>query len=70
MRAYAVFGSKLDQSRFALKGSGRISGEGFCVEVISEAKGWMGSWLLERSSCFTAVNQVPLKILKFMSPLL
>lgn len=50
---YTVFGSKFDQSKFVFKGSSRIFGEGFHVEVIFEAKEWRGGWLLERSSCFT-----------------
>lgn len=36
------------------------------MEVIFEEKKWRGSWLLERTSCFTFSNQLPLKMLRFI----
>lgn len=37
-RVYTVLGGKFDQNKFVFKGSSRIFGEGFHVEVIFEAK--------------------------------
>ena len=65
-RVYTVFGSKFDLSKFVFKGSSRIFGEGFHVEVVSEAKERRGGWLFERSSCFTVSKQLPLKMFEFI----